>query len=55
MSEVALRIIKTPSKQTDADHPFITNVKKVITSEKALRLLRSMYGEMKNLIEKFMT
>ena len=36
-NEVALQTIQTPSWQTD--HPFITKVKEVITSEKSTTII----------------
>ena len=38
-SEVALDTIQTPSWQIDLNHPFITKVKEVITSEKSTTIV----------------
>ena len=38
-SKVALKTIQTPSWQTDLNHPFITKVKEVITSEKSTTIV----------------
>ena len=38
-NEVALQTIQTSSWQTDLNHPFITKVKEVITSEKSTTII----------------